>query len=171
MTTRIDSKLKTAADAFAEAQGISLTELVQRSLKSFLTPICPTCGRSTAANVVAPGFSEGFDKFLDEITKNSSNSTFVLLTEELGRHFVYWVRRHPNRRDSHANAGVVMVNVLPYAAGMKVLSTGIPRGVLVGWRLDEDGQWFESYRTLGWLDGNMNLYNHFAATALQRPRR
>jgi hypothetical protein len=155
MTLRIDSELKGAAEKAAEAQGISLTEFVQRSLRSSTTPVCAQCGRSAVPAVMPAGFSDGFNQFLEEVPKYGAAIPLVFITEECGQPVVYWVKLDlASRRDALANSGVVMVHVI-FDRGSKTI--GIPRAWIVGWSFDQDGRLFETYRSLGYVDGNTRM--------------
>lgn len=172
MTLRIDSDLKGAAEKAAEAQGISLTEFVQRSLRSATTPVCSHCGRSAAPAVMPAGFSEGFNQFLEELPKYGAAIPLVLITEEGGHPVVYWARLDMgSRRNALANSGVVMVHVIFDRDRDKSQTIGIPRAWIAGWSADQDARLYQTYRSLGYIDGNTRMLQQLAAVSVPPPRR
>jgi hypothetical protein len=172
-TLRIDPAVKAAAETAARAQGISFTELVERSLKSYTTPVCPTCGRSSEPNVVAPGFSAALDEFIEEAVRVQSSRPLVILTAEKGEQVVYWagIDLASRQQETLANKGVLMMKLWFDASGRKTYPLPIPRGLIIGWRLDSEGTWFENFLVQGYQNGNLRVRHRLEAVMNTPPRR
>jgi hypothetical protein len=158
MTLRIDTELKAAAEKAAKEAGMSLTEYVQRSLKSATNSTCATCGRSSQAGSAPPGFSQVFADFYAERIIYQPLA-FVVFTEENGELAVYWGTLM-NRESLNPNTGTIALNLfLSWEEHQLITPTQmqlalIPRGLICGWRADKDGDWYKTMRSLGYADGN-----------------
>jgi hypothetical protein len=164
MTIRLDPQLKAHAEKVAAASGMTLTDFVVRALKGAATPVCATCGRSSLSPTLPPGFTPAFDDFYRKLCSPSGaiNTPFDLFTLEGGVQKVYWCRlRSIDALPEYA--GVVAFDALldwkRVSADWSVPSDevypmAVPRGVIQGWRLDQDGRHYAAHVALGYVDGN-----------------
>jgi len=178
MTLRIDPELKARAERTAAASGMTLTDFVVQALKGAATPTCPTCGRSSLSPTLPPGFTPAFDAFYAQLCTPAAaiNTPFDLFTLEGGLQKVYWGRLR-SVEGLDANAGLVTFDAL---LGWKTIGPdftvpsderypiSVPRGVIQGWRFDQDGRYYLAQCTLGYSDGNEPARRAYHAALAQR---
>lgn len=155
MTIRIDSGLKDAMNQEAQAQGVSMTEYLQRAMRSAMHASCRECGRSSLPGSLPAGFTPAFEQWVAEHKRVNPNGPFMLTTAE-GEPRVYWATLHHDRNPME---GMFMVDIRLDQDGRKCLPFGIPRGVITGWREDGDGYWYSCHAQLGYTDGNAILHH------------
>lgn len=152
MTVRVDIELKAAVDAAARAQGITTTEYIERALKASLHTTCTTCGRSSIIGAAVPGFSTQFEAWVAQMKKVAANQPILIETYEGGQQWVYWARL---RDATPMTDGVLSLKV--FIDRRRGQDYAMPRGVIIGYREDGEGQWYNIQRLVGFGDGNARL--------------
>lgn len=154
MTLRVDTDLKGAVDAVARAQGISTTEYIERALKGSLHTTCKTCGRSSIIGAALPGFSPQFEAWVSQMKQVAVNQPILIETLEAGQQWVYWARL----RDAVPMTDGVLSLKIFVDRRRSGQDYALPRGVIIGYREDAEGQWYNIQRLVGFGDGNARLF-------------
>ena len=154
MTVRIDTDLKAAVEAAAKAQGVTMTEYLERALKASLHTICVTCGRSSIIGAAMPGFSAQFETWVAQMKQAAVNQPILIETHENGQQWVYWAKL----RDAiPMTEGVLSLKVFVDRSGRRGQDYAMPRGLIIGYREDGEGYWYNIQRLVGFGDGNARL--------------
>ena len=121
---------------------------------------CPTCGRSDVPGSIPPALTPAFDAFLADVKKKENRRTpFLITTQELGQARVYRGVL-PERDEEHQGVVPLMFEVpirTKIGAGMGRVVHQIPKGVVTGWKYDQEGKATKQLVALGYMDGNMVL--------------
>lgn len=121
--------------------------------------------------MVAPGFSPALDEFIEEAVRVQSTRPLVIMTVERSEPVVYWAGFDiSSRRESMANKGVLMMRLWFDMQGKQTHVIPIPRGLIIGWRLDSDGEWYANLLQQGYQNGNRRVSNGLGPT-IGPPRR
>jgi len=148
MTMRMDSDLKASVETVARSHGISMTEYIERALRTSIHATCATCGRSSIAGTAIPGFSAQFDAWVKSEKIRDPDRPILLHTHELGQQRVYWAKLR------EMAGGTLWIEVFLDREGRRSMSYTMPRGVIIGYQRDDDGDWYDAHRQLGSGDGN-----------------
>lgn len=160
LTVRMDEALRKEIEAAAAVEDRSVTDFLIRAAKARMAAQCPTCGRSDVPGSIPPAFTPAFDAFLVDAKKQENRwIPFLITTNELGQPRVY--RGVLNPRDEDDRGVVPLMFEVPIrtkvGAGSGRVVYQIPRGVITGWKYDQEGTAARQLVALGYVDGNMLL--------------
>lgn len=157
VTIRVDDELKRNLEAAAAADQRSLTDFLLHAAKRRMASQCPACGRSDTPGAVPPGLTSAFDGFLEDVRKKENQWIPILLTTSEGTAGrAYYGILKPD--DDHRYGMVTLTFQVPvrahFGAGTLHLECIIPRGVVTGWRYDQQGTVRRKLIDNGYEDGN-----------------
>jgi len=162
LTIRIDDDFKKKVDKYADANGLTTTDLVIQALKQFVNPNCPSCGRPLLGQAL-PGFSEQLQEVEAAHRRENMNQPYLILTSENGAAAVYWGAFDASNRGGISDGALPFRCYLDdYAqAEEKIL---IPRAVITGWRsTSAEPEMYQRMLVAGYVDGNERARNIYRA--------
>lgn len=138
-----------------------MTDFLVRAAKTRMASQCSACGRSDASGALPASFTPAFDAFLTESTDKWPQVPILLRTAHPAGDVVYsGLLKVDNKWRDRRGFVVLKIETTPFNY---TLIAPIPRGLIVGWSFDQDGEYYRLLTQQGCGDGNEFVRRQAAA--------